>query len=80
MSDVVVQGTNVRMRVIKRYSHYNVGDLIAVEFFAARELAAKRLAQPLDLLVPVPVVAAGQDGSLPPSSGPLRQPTGVVRK
>ena len=78
MSDVV-EGTQVRMRVSKRFSHYNVGDLIAVEFFAARELAAKRLAQPLDLLVPTPVVAAGSDGG-PPSSGPLRQPGAVVRK
>jgi hypothetical protein len=79
MSDVVA-GTQVRMRVAKRFSHYNVGDLIAVEFYAARELAAKRLAQPLDLLVPTPVAAAETDATLPPSSGPLRQPGGVVRK
>ena len=78
MSDEVVPGTSVRMRVVKRFSHYNAGDLIAVEFYAARELAAKRLAQPLDLLVPTPVVAAGSDDSSP--SGPLRQPGGVVRK
>jgi hypothetical protein len=78
MSDVVA-GTHVRMRVIRRFSHYNVDELIAVEFWAARELAAKRLAQPLDLLVPSPVVAAGSDGSSP-TSGPLRQPSGVVRK
>lgn len=75
----VVEGTNVRMRVVKRFSHYNAGDLIAVEFYAARELAAKRLAQPLDLLVPTPVAAAGS-GDLSPASAPLRQPTGVVRK
>jgi hypothetical protein len=79
MSEVVT-GTQVRMRIVKRFSHYNAGDLIAVEFYAARELAAKRLAQPLDLLVPMPVAAAEPDGSLPPSSGPLRQPGGVVRK
>ena len=78
MSEVIA-GTNVRMRVIKRFSHYNAGDLIAVEFYAARELAAKRLAQPLELLVPSPVVAAGADAASPPS-GPLRQPSGVVRK
>jgi hypothetical protein len=78
MSDVVA-GTHVRMRVVKRFSHYNAGDLIAVEFYAARELAAKRLAQPLDLLVPTPVAAAETDAN-PPSSGPLRQPGGVVRK
>jgi hypothetical protein len=79
MSDVV-EGTHVRMRVIKRFSHYNAGELIAVEFYAARELAAKRLAQPLDLLVPTPVVAANPDGTLPPSPGSLRQPGSVVRK
>jgi hypothetical protein len=75
----VVPGTHVRMRVIRRFSHYNVDELIAVDFWAARELAAKRLAQPLDLLVPSPVVAAGTDDASP-SSGPLRQPSGVVRK
>lgn len=64
MSEVIA-GTNVRMRVIKRFSHYNAGDLIAVEFYAARELAAKRLAQPLELLVPSPVVAAGADAASP---------------
>lgn len=75
MSDVV-PGTHVRMRVLKRYSHYNVGEVIAVEFYAARELAAKHLAQPLDLLVPA---AAGADAS-PPSSAPLRPaPVGVRR-
>jgi hypothetical protein len=78
MSDVI-EGTQVRMRVIKRFSHYNAGDLIAVEFYGARELAAKRLAQPLDLLVPTPVAAVGPDG-LPPPSGSLRQPSGLVRK
>jgi hypothetical protein len=78
MSDVV-DGTHVRMRIVRRFSHYNVGDLIAVEFYAARELAAKRLAQPLDLLVPTPVAAA-EPGEHPPASGPLRQPGGVVRK
>lgn len=74
----VIPGTNVRMRVIRRFAHYNVGELIAVEFYAARDLAAKRLAQPLDLLVPTPVTAAGPGD--PPSSGPLRQTSGVVRK
>lgn len=78
MSDVV-PGTHVRMRTLRRFSHYNAGELIAVEFYAARELAAKKLAQPIDLLVPTPVAAAGTDGTSPPST-PLRQPTGVVRK
>ena len=74
-----VPGTMVRMRTIRRFSHYMAGEMIAVPMDAAQELAAKRLAQPLDLLVPTPVVAADPDGG-PPSSGPLRQPGGVVRK
>jgi hypothetical protein len=69
----VIDGTAVRMRVIKRFSHYNAGDLIAVEFYAARELAAKRLAQPLGLLVPTP---AGSTGT----GEPLRQNSGIVKK
>jgi hypothetical protein len=75
MSDVV-PGTQVRMRVVKRYSHYNVGDLIAVEFYAARELAAKRLCQPLDLLVPTPPPQP-VDGA---TAAPGRGPASVVRK
>ena len=77
MSDVV-PGTHVRMRVMRRFSHYNVGELIGIEFYAARELAAKRLAEPLDLLVPMPVGAAGAE-DLPPAV-PVRQPSGLVRK
>jgi hypothetical protein len=77
MSDVV-PGTTVRMRVLHRFSHYNVGELIGVEFYAARELAAKRLAEPLDLLVPTPVAAAGTADS--PPAGQLRQPAAIVRK
>lgn len=69
----VVNGTAVRMRVTKRFSHYNAGDLIAVEFYAARELAAKRLATPLDLLVPTPAGIAG-------TGEPLRQTSGIVKK
>lgn len=69
MSDVI-PGTQARLRVIKRFSHYNAGDVIAVEFYAARELVAKRLAQPLDLLVPLP------------SETPTGQPSaqGIVKK
>jgi hypothetical protein len=78
MSDFV-PGTHVRMRVMRRFSHYNIGDLIAVEFFAARELDAKRLAQPLDLLVPGR--AAAETGvHPPPDTVPQRQPGSVVRK
>lgn len=69
MSEAIA-GTHVRMRVLKRFSHYNAGELIAVEFYAARELAAKRLAQPLDLLVPTSRT----------EPEPQRQPAGIVRK
>jgi hypothetical protein len=79
MSDVT-PGTLVQMRTTRRFSHYMAGELIAVPMDAAQELAAKRLAQPLQLLVPTPVAAAETDATLPPSSGPLRQPGGVVRK
>lgn len=75
MSDVV-PGTHVRMRVTRRYGSYNVGDLIAVEFWAARELDAKRLAQPIDLLVPRQAAAESE----PPAAVPQRQPATVVRK
>jgi hypothetical protein len=74
----VIPGTTVRMRVLRRFSHYNVGEMIGIEFYAARELAAKRLAEPLDLLVPTPVAAAGAVD--PPPAGQLRQPASVVRK
>lgn len=70
----VVPGTQVQMRVLKQYSHYNVGDLIAVEFYAGRELAAKRLAQPLQLLVPKQADAAAEEPI------PQRQPGNIVRK
>lgn len=73
----VVPGTHVRMRITRRFSHYNVGDLIAVDFWAARDLDAKRLAQPLDLLVPA---AAATTGGPPPDPVPQRQPGSVVRK
>jgi hypothetical protein len=74
MSDLV-PGTMVRMRTVRRFSHYMAGELIAVPMDAAQELAAKRLAQPLDLLVPTP---AGGDETSP--AGPLRSPGGIVRK
>lgn len=68
----IVPGTHVRMRVIKRFSHYNLGELIAVDFWAAKELDAKRLAMPLDLLVPPHVAAA--------TAEPVRQPASIVKK
>jgi hypothetical protein len=73
MSDVV-PGTLVHMRTLRRFSHYTVGELIAVPMDAAQELAAKRLALPLQLFVPTPVTPEGGD------PGAVRQPAGVVRK
>jgi hypothetical protein len=58
------------MRTLRRFAHYTAGELIAVPFDAARDLDAKRLAQPLQLFVP------GAEGD----AQPVRQPTGVVRK
>jgi hypothetical protein len=61
----------VRMRIMRRYSHYNVGEVIAVPLAQGHELAAKRLATPLDVLVPTP--PAGEPT-------PQRQPGATVRK
>jgi plasmid maintenance system antidote protein VapI len=72
MSDVV-PGTLVHMRIMRRFSHYMPGELIAVPFEAARDLDAKRLAQPLQLFVPTPVAASE-------AAEPVRQPAGIVRK
>jgi hypothetical protein len=69
----VVPGTLVHMRTLRRFAHYMAGELIAVPFDAARDLEAKRLAQPLQLFVPVPV-GSTEDPA------PARQPTGIVRK
>ena len=43
----VVPGTLVQMRTLRRFHHYNAGEVIAVPLEAARDLDAKRLAQPL---------------------------------
>ena len=72
MSDVV-PGTLVHMRTLRRFAHYSAGELIAVPFDAARDLDAKRLAQPLQLFVPTPPGATEEPT-------PVRQPTGMVRK
>jgi hypothetical protein len=66
-----VAGTLVQMRTMRRFSHYTAGELIAVPMAAAQELAAKRLAQPLHIMVPK---LAGTEDPAP------RQPSGVVRK
>jgi hypothetical protein len=72
MSGVVIPGTLVQMRTLRRFHHYNAGEIIAVPMDAAQQLAAKRLAQPLQLLVPTPIVAD-------PAAG-VRQPGATVRK
>lgn len=72
MSATVVPGTLVHMRTLRRFAHYTAGELIAVPFDAARDLDARRLAQPLQLFVP----GARAEGD----AQPVRQPTGVVRK
>jgi hypothetical protein len=75
MSDVI-PGTLVQMRTTRRFAHYMAGEMIAVPFDAARDLHARRLAEPLSLFVPAGPAAAGED----PPTVPLRQPGGVVRK
>jgi hypothetical protein len=75
MSDMV-PGTLVDMRIMKRFAHYTVGDRIAVPMDQAQDLAARRLAQPMQLLVPTPVEASAE--SKP--ADPIRQPAQVVRK
>jgi hypothetical protein len=61
----------VRMRVVRRYHHYNVGELIAVPLAEGKDLEARRLAQPLDIMVPA---TAGQEAAT------ARAPASVVRK
>ena len=75
MSDIV-PGTLVDMRIIRRFSYYNVGERIAVPLEQAHDLANQRLAQPMQLLVPTPVGASVE--SKP--AEPVRQPAQVVRK
>jgi hypothetical protein len=73
MSDMV-PGTLIDMRVVRRFAHYNAGERIAVPMDQAQDLAARRLAQPLQLLVPS-VVASAE--SKPDAT---RQPAQMVRK
>lgn len=76
MSDIV-PGTMVRMRITRRFGPYNVGELIAVGLAEGRDLDAKRLAVPLDILVPPTAMPAGQEAA---TEAPARQPASVVRK
>lgn len=61
------------MRIIRRFSHYNVGEVIAVSLEQGRDLDARRLAAPLDILVPSPA-------SPPAEPASQRQPGATVRK
>ena len=74
MSDMV-PGTLVDMRIIRRFSYYNVGERIAVPMEQAHDLANQRLAQPMQLLVPT--VEASPESK---PDAPIRQPAQVVRK
>jgi hypothetical protein len=76
MTDGVVTtpGTLVQMRTLRRFHHYSAGEIIAVPMAAAQDLAARRLAQPLQLLVPGPVAAAAAEPATRPA------PAAVVRK
>ena len=71
----MVPGTLVDMRIMKRFAHYTVGDRIAVPMDQAQDLAARRLAQPMQLLVPT--VEASPESK---PDAPIRQPAQVVRK
>jgi hypothetical protein len=73
MSDLIAPGSLVSMRTLRRFSHYNVGETIAVSYDAARDLHAKRLAEPLEWLVPPP-------RATPDDAAPVRQPAGIVKK
>jgi hypothetical protein len=64
-------GTLVQMRTLRRFAHYNRGETIAVPIEVGRDLEAKRLAQPLHLMVPTP---RGDTTGRQPGVG------GVVRK
>jgi hypothetical protein len=77
MSDYsAVPGVMVRMRVTRRFSHYNRGELIAVTLAQAQDLDVKRLATPLDVMVPTAALEAPGEAT----AGALRQPPSVVRK
>jgi hypothetical protein len=71
MTDELIPGSLVQMRTMRRFSHYNAGEIIAVPMAAAQDLARKHLAQPIQILVPPQVT---------PPDTPVRQPLGTVRK
>jgi hypothetical protein len=80
MSDLM-PGTLVQMRTLRRFAHYMAGEMIAVPYEAARDLDARRLAQPIHFLVPpARAVEAAPEGAEGVPQMPMRQPGGVVRK
>ena len=71
MSDIHPD-THVRMQTLRRFSHYNRGEFIAVPIAEALSLHQQGLATPLNILVPADAV--------PAEPQPVRQPGAVVRK
>ena len=69
-------GTLVQMRTMRRFAHYLAGEIIAVPMDAAQDLAAKRLAQPLAIMVPAKVEASAESKA----DATVRRPAEVVRK
>jgi hypothetical protein len=67
-------GTLIQVRTTRRFAHYYVGEIIALPPDAARDLVARRLAEPLAMMVPAPPLVAD------PPAQPQRQPMGTVRK
>lgn len=65
----------VAMRVTRRFGPYNVGEMISVPFWDGRDLEAKRLAQPVHLLVP-----ARDEGAPAPEAAPARAVSGQFVK
>lgn len=63
-------GTQARMRVVRRFASYNVGDVIAVPLAQGLDLNAKRLATPIDVMVP----------NRPAAEQPQRGPNGLIKK
>lgn len=71
-----VPGVMVQMRTMRRFAHYTVGEIIAVPMDAAQDLATKRLAQPLAIMVPAKVEASAESKA----DAAVRRPAELVRK
>jgi len=72
MSDMA-PGTLVKMQIMRRFAHYTIGDQIAVTMDQAQDLASKRLATPLAIMVPVEASAESKPDA-------VRRPAEMVRK